>query len=118
MNFHIRKPDITRAEFRDHYENSHVPLALKSFPQIVEHRRNYPCEGGAFFPEGVSQPWDCVAEIWFEDRRYFDTMMNFLSDAVASTEITKDGAAFLDGAKCGMLLVDEMVTHPQRSEAV
>ncbi len=109
VNFLVRRPGMTTAEFQAHYEKSHVPLALKTFPQIVEHRRNYPVEGGTYFPENVAQPWDAVVEIWFKDRRGFDDMLAFLSDPVASAEIVADGDLFLDGAKCGMLVVDEKI---------
>lgn len=107
LNFLVRRPGMSPAEFREHYETSHVPMALRTFPQIVEHRRNYPVEGSVFFPEGVDQPWDCVAEIWFRDSSGFGDMMQFLTDPVASAEIASDGEAFLDGPKCGMMLVDE-----------
>jgi hypothetical protein len=107
VNFLTRKPGMSPAAFREHYENSHVPIALRTFPQIVEHRRNYPLEGGAFFPEGIAQPWDCISEIWFADRRGFDDLMKFMSDPALNTEVAKDGECFLDGSKCAMLLVDE-----------
>jgi len=110
LNFLIRKPGMSPAAFRAHYENSHVPLALKTFPQIIEHRRNYPLDGGAFFPEGAAQPWDCISEISFADRRGFDEMMKFMGDPALSSEVAKDGERFLDGSKCGMLLVDETIT--------
>lgn len=110
LNFLVRRPGMTPEEFRNHYDNTHVPLSFRTFPQILEHRRNYPQDGGAFFPEGTAQPWDCVAELWFEDRKGFDDMMKFLSDPVASAEVIQDGMKFLDMPKCGMLLVDESVT--------
>lgn len=110
MNFLVRRPGMSKAEFRAHYENSHVPLALKTFPQILEHRRSYPEEGGAFFPEGVELPWDCVSELWFADRKGFDDLLAFMGDPVASAEIAADGELFIDGTRSGMLLVDETVT--------
>lgn len=111
INFLVRKPGMTPEAFRAHYENSHVPLALKTFPQILEHRRSYPVDGGAFFPPGVTLPWDCVSELWFADRKGFDDLLAFMGDPVASAEIAKDGDRFIDGSKSGMLLVDETITR-------
>lgn len=111
INFLVRKPGMTPEEFRNHYENSHVPMALRTFPQILEHRRNYPQEGGVFFPEGVAQPWDAIVEIFMESRKGFDDMLAFLSDAEASREIVADGDMFLDGPRCGMLIVEEEIAR-------
>ena len=111
VNFLVRNPKMSPAEFREHYETSHVPMALRTFPQILEHRRNYPSEGGVMFPEGVEQPWDAIVEIFMESRQGFDDMMALLSDPERSREIVEDGDKFLDGPKCGMLIVDEVVTR-------
>lgn len=111
LNFLVRKPGLSPAAFRDHYENSHVPMALRTFPQIIEHRRNYPTDGGVMFPEGVDQPWDAVVEIFMESRQGFDDMMALLSDPEASKEIVADGDKFLDGPRCGMLIVDEVIAR-------
>lgn len=111
MNFLVRKPGMTTAEFRDYYEKSHVPLALRTFPQIIEHRRNYPSNGGAIFPDGIEQPWDAIVEIFMESRQGFDDMLAVLSDQEASKEIVADGDKFLNGPKCGMLIVDEVIAR-------
>jgi hypothetical protein len=106
--FLVRKPGMTHADMRTHYETRHLPLARRTFPQIIEHRRNYPQEGGIFFPPGVVSPhWDVISEIWFADRDGFDAMMVFVSDPQASAELSRDEARFLDREKCGMMIVDE-----------
>lgn len=105
-----RRVGMTPAEMREHYENVHVPLARKTFPQIVEHRRNWPEEGGAFFAEGYAAPaCDCISEIWFEDRAGFDAMLALLADPEASAEIKADEVLFLDPSRCGMMVVDETI---------
>ena len=43
------KEGLSLADFRDHYEIQHAPLALKLFPMIRGYRRNY-LERGAWFP--------------------------------------------------------------------
>jgi hypothetical protein len=107
--FLVRKPGLTLAEMRTHYETRHLPLARRTFPQIIEHRRNYAQDGGIFFPPGVAAPqWDVISEIWFANRAGFDAMMAFVADAQASGELGRDEAQFLDREKCGMMIVDEV----------
>lgn len=111
-----RREGMTPAEMRTHYETVHVPMARRTFPQILEHRRNWPEDGGAFFPEGYAAPaCDCISEIWFEDRAAFDAMLALLADPVASAEIKADELNFLDPARCGMIIVDETIGHGARA---
>jgi hypothetical protein len=111
IDFLIRKPGLSKEEFRAHYENVHRPLAFKTFPQILEHRRNYPEEGGVLFPEGMEQPWDCIVEILLTDRKGFEDMEAFLADPKLSREIIEDGERFLDIPRCGVLIVEEVVAR-------
>jgi len=106
--FLIRKPGLSPAQMRTHYETRHLPLARRTFPQIIEHRRNYPQDGGTYFPAGVPAPgWDAISEIWFADRSGFDAMLAFLSDPQRSAELKQDELEFLDRDKCGMIIVEE-----------
>lgn len=107
--FLIRKPGMTPEAFRDHYETRHVPLALATFPELVEHRRNYPGENGSFFAPDVTMPaWDAISEMRFADRAGFDAMLARIADPVASAEISADELRFLDRPRCGMMIVEEM----------
>ncbi len=111
LNFLVRRPGLTPQQFREHYENSHVPLAFKTFPQILEHHRYYATEGGAMFPPGVEQPWDAVVAITLKDRQGLEDMFALLADPELSREIVEDGDKFLDGPKCGMLIVEDEITR-------
>jgi len=62
-----KAPGLTRAQFRDHYENKHAPLIRELMPAVVEYRRNY-------FPETVAG-FDVLTEITFETRESFETAM-------------------------------------------
>jgi uncharacterized protein (TIGR02118 family) len=55
-----RRPDITRAAFRDHYENRHAPLALGKFP-FEKYVRNHVV---ASDPDPIG--FDCLSEFWVE----------------------------------------------------
>jgi uncharacterized protein (TIGR02118 family) len=61
VGFMPRRPDATRAQFRDHYENRHAPLALGKFP-FRKYVRNHVV---ASDPEPVG--FDCLSEFWVDD---------------------------------------------------
>ncbi len=56
-----RRPDISRAAFRDHYENRHAPLALGKFP-FQKYVRNHVVKAD---PDPVG--FDCLSEFWVGD---------------------------------------------------
>jgi len=56
-----KRPDITRAAFRDHYENRHAPLALGKFP-FEKYVRNHVVGSD---PDPVG--FDCLSEFWVGD---------------------------------------------------
>jgi uncharacterized protein (TIGR02118 family) len=56
-----RRPDITRAAFREHYETRHAVLALGKFP-FAKYIRNHLV---ASDPDPVA--FDCLSEFWVDD---------------------------------------------------
>ena len=72
-----RKPDTSPAQFRDYYENHHVPLALKLLgPFMLDYRRNYaqPADPTATGAARGTMDDDVVTEIWFRDRAAMEAM--------------------------------------------
>jgi len=70
-----RKPGLSRAEFREHYEEVYVPLALSLYPTIRKHVRNY------IIPDDIhtdpAEPdLDCVVEVWFDDMEGYQSMID------------------------------------------
>jgi len=55
-----RKPGISLEEFSKHYEEVHVPLAMRHFP-FKRYARNYVASPGA-----EELGFDCITEVWFE----------------------------------------------------
>lgn len=105
--FLVRKPGMSKEAFRTHYEERHLPLALKTFPEIIRHQRNYVAEGGAHFAPSAGMPvWDAVSDIWFADQSGFEAMVARLSTP-AGVDIQTDELRFLDRDRCGMMVVDE-----------
>lgn len=108
--FLVRKPGMSVVEMREHYENVHMPLARKTFPQIIEHRRNWPQSDGFLFPPGADIPrYDVIGEVWFADKTGYDDMLSFLGDPNLNGEMIADEERFLDRSKCGLIVVDESI---------
>lgn len=107
VEFLVRKPGISREQFREHYEKKHRPLAFATFPQILKHVRNYPDENPEMWPAGMEQPWDCIVEIYYRNRAGYEELKAFMEDPVLNREVLADGEEFLDIGKCGRLIVDD-----------
>lgn len=100
-----RKPGISHAQFRDHYENSHALLAQKYLGHLlIGYRRNYPTEvwgGGAIEDGGAGfgpREWghDCVAEWTLESEAAFDEAMALFQDPAIGPIFYADEEHFLD----------------------
>lgn len=108
-----RKPDVAHRDFIEHYERVHVPLILRSFPQIVGYRRNFVDLSGVLRAPGVADPaFDVITEMWFEDRRTYDEMLAAYADPAIGGPVTEDANQFLDMSKTIQFVVDERETAP------
>ncbi len=101
-----RKPGLTPAEFRQHYEEVHVPLTLSLFPTIRKYVRNYVAT--IAFPASVEEPeFDCITELWFDDMEDFQAMMDETGGG-AVRAMAHSQKVFLDAAKTVYFLVEEV----------
>lgn len=57
IGFMPRLPSISRAQFRDHYETRHAPLAVGQF-RFQRYRRNHLAD------PALEPGFDCVSEFW------------------------------------------------------
>ena len=102
-----RKPGISLEEFCKHYEEVHVPLAMKHFP-FQKYARNYIASPGA-----EELGFDCITEVWFE------TMKDCEAAAAFSTSkdykvISDDEEKFMDRDKIVAFIVEERVTERKK----
>jgi|SRR5271156_4636046 len=58
-----RKPDWTFEKFRDYFVRVHGPLALK-IPGLRRYTQNF----SAPDPKRKAPAWDCVVELYFDDK--------------------------------------------------
>lgn len=72
-----KKPELTRSEFIEYYERSHVVLAKRLFGHLmVRYVRNYPYQLLKNHPEDydLAETYDAVTEITLKDQAALDEM--------------------------------------------
>ena len=104
-----RKQGLSFDQFRDYYENHHVPLAC-SFPTpLVHYRRNY-ITGLTLGPCA----YDCITEVWYDlDGNWSDHRDRVVSADMAKI-IATDEANFLDRAATRIVIVDATECPPDQ----
>ena len=101
MSLIRRKPGLSREEFARHYEEVHVPLALKHFP-FKRYVRNYVAG-----PDDAAEPgFDCITEVWFETMEDCQAAAEF-SASDAYSVIAEDEERFMDRSRIVAFLVEE-----------
>ncbi len=104
--FITRKPTITPAEFKEHWDNVHVELlksiAKEHFP--ITHTRHLiarPAEENGIWPAAVligaqeGFTFDGIAELVFEDETAFKTFYGLVSEPEAAAKIAADEETFI-----------------------
>ncbi len=101
MSLIKRKPGMTQEEFAKHYEEVHVPLAMKHFP-FRKYVRNYVIKP----PDAEGPDFDCITEVWFETMEDCQAAAEF-SASKEYKVIADDEEKFMDRNKILAFLVDE-----------
>lgn len=121
--FVCRKPGLTPAQFRDYWEDVHVPLVKSlvgsNLAQRIERHYFTQTEDGS----GVYSPsllvgspssldFDAYAILTFEDRAAFDRLLATISQPEIAQKISEDEEKFIDREKVRLVLESETaVTH-------
>jgi uncharacterized protein (TIGR02118 family) len=96
-----RKSGVTLEEFAMHYEEIHVPLAMKHFP-FKKYVRNYVSKA-----EDSDEPWfDCITEVWFETMEDCQSAAEF-SASESYKVISDDEEKFMDRSSIVAFIVEE-----------
>ena len=99
IGFMPRRPDISRAQFRDYYETRHAPLAVPLFP-FIRYRRNHLTDMDA------EPGFDCISEFWVPSlNRIGDLMAGEVGDTMRADERN-----FLDQPRIVAALADPVAT--------
>jgi uncharacterized protein (TIGR02118 family) len=100
-----KRPDITRAAFREHYETRHASLALPLFP-FKKYVRNHVV---ASDPDPVG--FDCLSEFWVDDVAEVHRLM---ASEVGDT-MREDERRFTDQPNIGPAVAEEtLIAGPPR----
>ncbi len=116
-----RKPGLTPAEFKDYYENHHVPLCLSVLDDTTKptrHSRYYiKRDASAQGDAPVAPPimyigtpsmveFDCVTMVEFEDEAHFDRYHEVFKTGARRHELKKDQEMFEDETRFIALAVN------------
>ncbi|EQB48897.1 HypE protein [Colletotrichum gloeosporioides Cg-14] len=111
-----RKEGLSHAEFKDHYENVHVPLTKELtgslFPML--HSRRYiersPDDGKAMVLAGAKgeDEADAVVEVAFKDEAAAQAFFAATNSGEAMDRLKKDNEQFLNWEKLRILKISEV----------
>ncbi|KAF2448416.1 hypothetical protein P171DRAFT_428495 [Karstenula rhodostoma CBS 690.94] len=114
--FGFRAPNTTIQEYKNHYDNIHVPLAKSltgaAFP--LSHTRHY--FGGNATLAAISAPveWDSLAVLTFKDDTHAGTFNYLLAQPGAAAKIHADEKLFMADGSPKMVVIgkDTSITKP------
>lgn len=109
-----RKPGISHEEFRDYYENRHVPLKMRimELPGLVRYVRRYLTPLSDPASEAFRESgFDVITEVWFKDKEHFDRYRLFSQDPEYRRINAEDEDRFLDRTNMYFHTVEEHEYH-------
>ena len=99
------------ADFRDYYENRHVPLCLKYASGVSRYVRRYlDPQPHAESGRNDELPYDVITELWFDDEKAWRGTVDYLSAATLPEEVVADERNLFDRATMRMATVVEHET--------
>jgi len=112
-----RKPGMTREQFRQHYETSHVMLAKKHVGHLFhDYRRHYvgdviAMRGEEVVVNGVEEgAYDVITKIVFRDQAALDEFWRIYAIPEVFAELRADEQAFLDMPTMRVNICEEVRT--------
>jgi len=103
MGMYKRRADLTPEQFRDYYENQHMPLVRSLLPGMASHKRNYIRAG-----EKANVTFDVITEILYDTPESLALVRTALKDPAVRTRIQDDEANFMDQGAGITCVVDEV----------
>lgn len=107
-----RRPGMSIEEFRDYYENHHVPLASKYTQGITGYVRRY--LNPQSHPEtgpGGELPYDVITELSFADEATFKATLDYVTTAIMPDEIVEDEKNLFDRSSFKIVTYTECATE-------
>jgi uncharacterized protein (TIGR02118 family) len=112
-----RKPGLSLAEFQDYWLNRHGPLVRRLQPAlgmaryVQVHRRDDELGLGMAKVRGAPEPYDGVAELWWESEEEFRASGRTAEGREAGRLLLEDEAKFIDLVNSPLWLNREQVIY-------
>ncbi len=107
MIFLKRRPGLSIEDFRDYYENHHVPLCLKYAAGLKRYARHYPT---LVVADADELGFDVITELCFEDKTVFELVLDYGSRGQLPADVIADEERVFDRAKTRYTSVVEYET--------
>lgn len=110
-----RQPHLTREQFQDYWLNTHGKLvrehaAVLNIRRYVQsHTSANPINEGLRKGRGGPEPYDGIAELWFDSVEAFTAPMGTAEGKAAARAVREDEARFIDAASSPVWFSEE---HP------
>jgi uncharacterized protein (TIGR02118 family) len=124
LTFCLRRlPRLSLAEFHDYWLNKHGPLVRRLQPAlgmvryVQVHRRSDTLGDGARAVRGAPEPYDGVAELWWESEESFRGSGRTPEGREAGRLLLEDEARFIDLARSPLWLNSEHVLYDVSTRA-
>lgn len=101
------KAGLSSAQFRDHYENVHVPLIRRLHPTLRNYRRNYIDRERSVGGSDAWPDFDVVTESCFDDWEGFESFISTSASADVRSQVLADEAHFAETTRTRRLVVEE-----------
>lgn len=105
----IRKnPALSVAQFRDHYETRHAPLAASLMPRMRRYTRHFTTPyGDATYAGSGDQGLDVITEMWFDSQADFNEAMAHLSQPEVAAILGADEERVFERASIRIYLLED-----------
>ena len=110
FGFLTKRDGMSMSEFKDYYENSHIPLILSLAPHPTAYTRRYLNRDEKLTEGGTPVDFDAVTELVFPDQAAFLAWMGKIMGPENIDRVAADEAKFLDRSQTRAYIVDERAT--------
>jgi uncharacterized protein (TIGR02118 family) len=124
LTFCLRRlPPLSVAEFQDYWLNKHGPLVRRLQPSlgmvryVQVHRRSDALGEGMSKVRGAPEPYDGIAELWWENEESFRASGRTAEGREAGRLLLEDEAKFIDLARSPLWLNTEHVVYDAKQAA-
>ena len=95
-----RHPDLSKEEFSRYWREQHAPVG-STLPGLRKYVQNHSTTA----PDGSGAPYDGFVEVWFDDRKAFESAMGSPEAEIVNADL----ANFVDVDRMQPFFVEEVV---------